>query len=61
MDIWSWMKTCRRFRLGQPLRGMPNTVMEAMACGCPVVVSDIPQHHEILDDDSAVFVSQAIR
>ena len=57
MNIWSWMKRADVFVSVSLFEGMPNTVMEAMACGCPAVVSDIPQHREILDDDSAVFVS----
>jgi glycosyltransferase involved in cell wall biosynthesis len=28
-----------------------------MACGCPLVVSDIPAHREILDDRTAWFTS----
>ena len=35
--------------------GRPNTVLEAVSCGCPVVVSDIAAHREILDEESAVF------
>jgi glycosyltransferase involved in cell wall biosynthesis len=30
-------------------------VLEAMAAGCPLVVSDIPTHREILDEESAIF------
>lgn len=29
--------------------GLPNTVMEAMACGLPCILSDIGPHKEILD------------
>lgn len=54
---WAWMKKADMFVSVSLFEGMPNTVMEAMACGCPLVVSDIPQHREILDDDSAMFVS----
>jgi len=37
--------------------GCPNAVMEAMACGLPVVLSDIPPHREILAfDERAGFV-----
>jgi glycosyltransferase involved in cell wall biosynthesis len=36
--------------------GCPNAVMEAVACGCSIVLSDIAAHREILDESCARFV-----
>jgi glycosyltransferase involved in cell wall biosynthesis len=36
--------------------GSPNVVLEAMAAGCPLVVSDIAAHRELLDEQSAILV-----
>lgn len=53
---WGWMKRADMFVSVSLFEGMPNTLMEAMACGCPIVASDIPQHREILDEGEATFV-----
>jgi glycosyltransferase involved in cell wall biosynthesis len=54
--LWSWMKRADVFVSVSLYEGRPNTVLEAMASGCPLVVSDIPEHREILDGQTAVFV-----
>jgi glycosyltransferase involved in cell wall biosynthesis len=36
--------------------GSPNVILEAMAAGCPLIVSDIAAHREFLDQDKAIFV-----
>jgi glycosyltransferase involved in cell wall biosynthesis len=55
-NLWSWMKRADVFVSVSLYEGRPNTVLEAMACGCPLVVSNIPEHQEFLDDASAAFV-----
>jgi len=52
-QLWRWMKRADVFVSVSFYEGMPNAVQEAMACGCPVVVSDIPEHREFLDEANA--------
>ncbi len=39
--------------------GTPNAVLDAMRAGCPLVLSDIPAHRELVDDRGARFASLA--
>lgn len=56
-NLWSWMKRAHVLVSTSRFEGRPNVLLEAMACGCPLVVSDISAHREILDDRSALFVN----
>ncbi|MFH1935277.1 MAG: glycosyltransferase [Pseudomonadota bacterium] len=55
-SVWALMKKASVFVSLSAYEGCPNTVMEAMACGCPLVLSDIPAHREIFDGSCALFV-----
>ena len=54
--IWSIMKSADLFVNLSDHEGLPNAVMEAIACHCPLLVSDIPAHREFLDEESAFLV-----
>jgi glycosyltransferase involved in cell wall biosynthesis len=56
-DLWRWMRRADILVSVSRFEGTPNVVLEAMAIGCPVVVSDIPEHREILDETTARFCS----
>ncbi len=56
--VWALMKSADLFVSFSDFEGMPNTVMEAMACGTSLLVSDIPAHREILDENAAALVDQ---
>lgn len=54
-NLWDLMKRADALVSLSRFEGCPNVVLEAMACGCPLIVSDIPAHREILDERSALF------
>lgn len=37
--------------------GMPNTVVEAILNNCPLVISDIPEHRDIVNNEHCIFVN----
>jgi glycosyltransferase involved in cell wall biosynthesis len=55
-DLWPVLKRANVVMAGSTFEGRPNAVIEAMAAGRPLVVSDIPAHREILDETSALWV-----
>jgi glycosyltransferase involved in cell wall biosynthesis len=54
--VWALMKRASVFVSLSSYEGCPNTVMEAVTCGCPLVLSDISAHREILDGRCSLFV-----
>ena len=53
---WELMKRAEIFLSLSHYEGCPNALMEAMASRCPLIVSDIPAHRQLLDDDATLFV-----
>lgn len=50
-NINHYLKACDAYVSTSKSEGMPNGVLEAMATGLPVVLSDIAQHNEIMAAD----------
>lgn len=55
-DWWMLLKSASALVSMSRFEGQPNVVLEAMAAGCPLIVSDIPAHREFLNEDSAILV-----
>jgi len=57
-NVWSFMKQAKAFVLLSEYEGLPNVVLEAMVCQCPLIVSDIPAHRAFLDEQQALWVNK---
>ena len=54
-DVRPWMGAADLFVAPSLSEGMPNAVLEAMAMGLPLVLSDIPGHREAAGPDAWYF------
>jgi glycosyltransferase involved in cell wall biosynthesis len=57
-DWWRWLKVADGLISMGRYEGNPNVALEAMAGGCPIILSDTPAHREIANAASALFVPQ---
>jgi glycosyltransferase involved in cell wall biosynthesis len=55
-EWWGLLKVASALISVSRYEGHPNVVLEGMAAGCPLIVSDIEEHREFLNETSAVFV-----
>lgn len=57
-DVFGLLKQASMCLAISRYEGSPNVVLEAIAAGCPLVVSDIPAYTELLNAESAVVVER---
>jgi len=55
-DVASVVRRADAFVSISRFEGFPNAVQDAMVCGTPLIVSDIPSHREFLDETAARLV-----
>jgi len=54
-NVYQYLQASDCFISSSRSEGMPNSVLEAMGCGLPVLLSGIPQHIEIFEDYECPF------
>jgi glycosyltransferase involved in cell wall biosynthesis len=55
--LWGLMKRASVLISPSMFEGTPNVVLEAMACRCPLVLSDIPEHRALVDESTAILAN----
>jgi glycosyltransferase involved in cell wall biosynthesis len=56
-----WLSAADVFVLASEREGSPNALREALACGCPAVVSDVGDMRQLLGPHTGVIVADRAR
>jgi glycosyltransferase involved in cell wall biosynthesis len=56
-EVLNWLLRAEIFCSMSEFEGQPNTVMEAMAASCSLVISDILEHRSLVNSDEAIFAN----
>src|SRR5690606_14697264 len=55
-DVARWLGAADLLSLPSWSEGYPNVVVEALACGCPVVATDVGGTREIIGQDNGLLI-----
>lgn len=53
-EVFSQLQKADYYISSSTLEGLPVSVLEAMYCGLPCILSDIPQHREVAGDEATI-------
>lgn len=56
-EVPTWLSAADAFALPTLNEGCSNAILEALGCGLPIISSDLPFNHGILDEQVAVLVN----
>ena len=56
-EIAKYLNAADVFVLPTQAEGCSNAIVEAMACGLPIISSDLPFNHDILDSQNALLIN----